>query len=79
MEFYQTFKKTKLYKCQAKNKTESAQIKLINDKEVMYLTLNNKNKDVKIMKYLFYLAVLVLSACTTTPEIPSNIVSTDVM
>lgn len=31
------------------------------------------------MKYLFYLAVLVLSACTTTPEIPSNIVSTDVM
>lgn len=31
------------------------------------------------MKYLFYLTVLVLSACTTTPEIPSNIVSTDVM
>jgi hypothetical protein len=31
------------------------------------------------MKYFILLSVLVLSACTTTPEVTSNVVSTDVM
>ncbi|PKH87484.1 hypothetical protein [Colwellia sp. Bg11-28] len=31
------------------------------------------------MKYLILLSILVLSACTTTPEVTSNLASTDVM
>jgi starvation-inducible outer membrane lipoprotein len=37
------------------------------------------NRDVISMKYLILLSILLLTACTTAPEVTSNVTSTDVM